>query len=115
MIQASARDKSDITNSSDTLLAPRSASLCVALAALAKSLCSEELLLADLSTRSWAKRAIFQSLLQRLRPAITDEGEKAWERAAERLAMIPRRKASEPYSAITSIGLMTFPLLLLIF
>ena len=58
---------------------------------------------------------MFQSLLQKLREAVTEVSEKAWFKPAERPLRIPRRKASEPYFATRSMGLMTLPLDLLIF
>ena len=66
-------------------------------------------------TFSAIKREIFHSLLQKLRPAITLFLAKAWFWPADREAIIPSLKASDPYSAITSIGLITLPLDLLIF
>ena len=67
------------------------------------------------SASDWMKRAIFQSLLHRLRPATTEFSLKAWFIPAERPLKMPSRKASEPYLVTKSIGLITLPLDLLIF
>ena len=56
------------------------------------------------------RREIFQSLLQRLRPVLTESSEKAWARPMVRPRRMPRRKASEPYLLTSSRGLMTLPL-----
>ena len=62
----------------------------------------------------WRKRQAFQSLLQKLRPSSTSFSSNSTSWPSGALRMVPKRRASAPYLAMSSSGSGELPRLLLI-